>query len=121
MNTNDQLVKWFVTDDAGTSSRAIAAQLSGNGSDSKWSDYPCDAGDFGRCYRLLKAVPSFRPRIGEMASRSPQWTVLTEHWDELERLYETDEDAFRSSLHDVLASAPDPRSVDIGGGISIGV
>ena len=52
-------------------------------------DIPYDSDDFGRCYRLLKAVPEWRGRLSEVAAVLPKWAPLVERWDELEDLYET--------------------------------
>jgi hypothetical protein len=90
MNTEKQLIKWFISGNTGISSIAITAQMTGNDTGRDFSDYPLDSADFGRCYKLLQAVPEFRQRISEMAERSPQWAILSKNWDELERLYEQD-------------------------------
>lgn len=119
MDTKDQLIKWFVSGDTGVSSEAIAAQMTGNTTGRTFGDYPSDNGDFGRCYRLLKAVPEFRGRIGEMAARSEQWAALVECWDELERLHETDGKACYARMKEALATAKDPRRIDIGNGVAI--
>lgn len=47
-----------------------------------------DPADFGRCYRLLKIMPSWRPRLPEVAALFPKWTGLVSAWDELTALYE---------------------------------
>ena len=49
--------------------------------------HPRDPSDFGRCHRLLAAIPEWRARIGEMAGVSSTWKALVTHWDELEALY----------------------------------
>ena len=119
MNTKDQLIKWFCSGDSGVSSTAIAAQMTGNNTGRAFSDHPGDSGDFGRCYRLLMAVPEFRSRISEMAQRSPQWAALVDCWDELEALYETDGSACHKRMKEIQASVPDPRRTDVGNGASI--
>lgn len=73
----------------------------------RWgSDYPHDSGDFGRCHRLLEAVPEFMVRIEEMAQRSPQWAALVEHWDELTKLYLSGGDSMYERMRQILAKAP---------------
>ena len=77
---------WLRGPDTGLSSKTIWRFMMGV----KYGDrdsYPYDPADFGRCYRLLKAFPEWRARIGEMATVAG-WRLLVEHWDELERLYE---------------------------------
>jgi len=78
------LDSWLASDDTGLSSVFMASVLGGF---SRPYAHPYDPGDFGRCVRLLSAVPEFRPRIADMASASPEWKRLVESWDELERLY----------------------------------
>lgn len=102
MDTKDLLIKWLLSGDTGVSSEAIAAHMTGNDVARRWGDHPRDNGDFGRCYRLLKTVPEFRSRIGEMAGRSEQLAVLVAHWDELERLYETDADICYKRMKEFL-------------------
>ena len=48
---------------------------------------PYDAGDLGRCLRLLDKLPEWRARLDEVAEAFPQWRPLVEHWSELESLY----------------------------------
>ena len=86
---NDNLNSWLATGERGISSEAIASKLSGiNIVNPIWATtYPCDPSDFGRCLKLLDAVPEFKPRLPEMMSVHPVWAKLLENWDELERLY----------------------------------
>lgn len=50
--------------------------------------HPHDPDDFRRCYLLLKAIPEWRERIGEMAKVSKVWGSLAESWNFLETLLE---------------------------------
>ncbi len=50
-------------------------------------DAPSDTSDFGRCYRLVKAVPELRehfPKIGKMV---PPFKGILTNWDSLCELY----------------------------------
>jgi hypothetical protein len=93
----DPELEWLLGPDTGfssltifyvlTSEHTIAASarlgLHGRGS------YPHDPDDFGRCYRLLKAIPEWRARLGEVADvYDVVWPELVDAWDELEALYE---------------------------------
>jgi hypothetical protein len=49
---------------------------------------PRDPADFGRCYRLLKVMPSWRDRLSEVSAQFPAWKSLVDTWDELTALYE---------------------------------
>jgi hypothetical protein len=89
--TEQAAIDWIVGSDTGTSSKAIWAHMMGatkTPGHCGWS-YPSDSDDFGRCARLLRLVPAWRARTGEMSPRSPQWAALAAHWDELTELYET--------------------------------
>lgn len=91
------LVAWLLSDDTGISSRAIARHLSRHAGmatpiprEKHWhgnDSHPRDRGDFGRCYRLLEAVPELRSHLAKMAELSPEWAGLVAVWDELESLY----------------------------------
>lgn len=49
---------------------------------------PSDPSDLGRCLRLLRIRPDWRPRLQEVADRFPKWQTLVDHWDEIEALME---------------------------------
>ncbi len=90
------LAAWFAGDDTGLSSRALAALL-GPLVGQEWArdavraadraHTPADSADFGRCVRLLDAVPGLREHLPRMAEVSPTWARLVGRWDELERLF----------------------------------
>lgn len=76
--------RWREGPDTGTSSLAIWHVMMGRTPDR--DDPPWDPSDFGRCHRLLHAIPGWRARIGEMA-KVKGWKRLAPAWDELEALY----------------------------------
>lgn len=81
---------WLNGPDTGASSITICWVLSGNAfvrPSVIQGNYPYDPDDFGRCHRLLHAIPGWRPRIIEVGVLSAEWKALAENWDELERLY----------------------------------
>lgn len=83
-----RLARWFASGDTGISSETIALWMAAGEKLDKWGDgTPSDGADFGRCYRLLRAIPEWRPRISEMAARGGKWPHLVKHWDEVEALY----------------------------------
>ncbi len=86
----NKIIEWFITGNSGISSEAIVAQLMGFDTKRNYDDHPHDDGDFGRCYKLLVAVPEFKPRISEMSKRSKHWAALVKNWDELTTLYTDD-------------------------------
>lgn len=75
--------RWAVGPDTGLSSKTIWRKMMGVPGQ---VDVPHDPDDFGRCHRLLSAIPGWRDRIGEM-STVPGWESLAPAWSELEALY----------------------------------
>ena len=89
---NRGLEAWSRSDDTGQSSKAMAHHLAPMaGLDTYHVNEPkarpYDSADFGRCVRLLDAVPELRRHLLRMAEVSPQWAALVENWEELENLY----------------------------------
>lgn len=82
MTPND----WIAGRDTGVSSKTIWCVMTGTTCLSPGT--PADDDDFGRCYRLLKAFPAWRARLGEMAAAYRSWVPLVPLWPELERLHE---------------------------------
>lgn len=77
---------WIANGDTGVSSETIWSVLTGHPVRS--TGVPFDPSDFGRCYRLLKVMPSWRGRLSEVVAKHPRWSTLVAHWDELTALYE---------------------------------
>ena len=80
------LVAWMASDDTGSSSKYMAAVMSGVPGNYA---HPHDTGDFGRCSRLLDAVPEFRDKMEMMRDKSPQWAALLDAWSDIESLIES--------------------------------
>lgn len=82
-------IAWVTNGDTGISSMAIWAVMMGRPAERRhFGNTPSDPSDFGRCYRLLKVMPSWRARLPEVAAKFPTWAPLVEAWDELTALYE---------------------------------
>ncbi len=81
-----RLVGWFLSDDFGISSCAIVAHMTGLSYESMSA--PSDAGDLGRCLRLLKLIPEWEGRIGEMTKYGRSWQHLVAKWSELKSAME---------------------------------
>lgn len=79
--------EWLLSDDTGTSSKALCARMMGGKPKRNGFNYPSDPSDFGRCYRLLKLIPEWRVRIHEMSDCGSCWKALVEQWDALEKSY----------------------------------
>lgn len=81
-------IEWLFGEDTGLSSRTIAGvMLNVPAAAICYASIPYDAGDLGRCLRLLQKIPEWRPRLEEVAEAFPTWQPLVEHWSELEALY----------------------------------
>jgi hypothetical protein len=97
-----ELVEWLAGRDTGLSSRALLAYMERDVVVAAMNGcfglaYPHDPADLGRCVRLMDIEPSYRTRIMEMASVSPQWARLAAHWHELEALYREEVPEHRGS------------------------
>jgi len=80
-----KLIRWFLSDEPGLSSRAIVAKM--EGIELSYYHHPLDPADLGRCIRLLEWIPEYRTRLNEMREVSQVWANFVDHWDELEALY----------------------------------
>lgn len=80
-------LRWMASGQTGTSSMCLAKIMLGELIVNV--DVPWDSGDFGRCHRLLKAIPEWRARIPLIIDSAPKaWRGLLAAWDDLEILYE---------------------------------
>lgn len=87
--TEGDPIAWLTNGDTGTSSLTIWHLMMGREMPpNRWPSVPLDPSDFGRCYRLLKVMPTWRARLPEVAQRHPKWQPMVQAWDELTALYE---------------------------------
>jgi hypothetical protein len=83
---SDAILEWLGGRDTGLSSTAIA--LTALGKMPKNPNYPRDDGDFGRCYRLIKAAPGAVLALDVLArDGGPVWAALVPRWAEIEVAY----------------------------------
>ncbi len=113
----EKVALWAVGPNTGASSKFMAAWLLGDKSN-KWKSHPHDDCDFARCIGLLNAVPSFRTRIGEMASASPYWAALVKNWAKIEAMPDSDRYAFMRSIL-VPITDKDPKVFRMGKDVTI--
>ncbi len=86
-----KLIHWFASGDTGVSSETMACVASGvPPSKIKYCDGPHDPSDFGRCYRLVKAVPEIRRHFPTIAKKVPAFREILKNWDDLVSIYERD-------------------------------
>ncbi len=113
-------LQWSVGDDTGSSSKAIVAYMTGSKPRDAAHSYPSDAGDLGRCLRLLDLIPEWKPRMVQMGELSPQWAALVDHWEELDRLQRMDGKVYeRMTALLRPAEDKDPAIVRIGDGMTM--
>ena len=78
------IMDWLANSrDTGMSSKSLA--YCALGIPEKWSSYPLDPSDLGRCARLIARVPSVRAAVDKLAERAdqPEWKGLAPEWDRL--------------------------------------
>ena len=80
------LAAWLQSDDTGLSSKWMAHICAGG--PSTLFGYPYDPGDFGRCYRFLRAVPEARDNFYKLKECGAVWAAFVDNWKEMELLYE---------------------------------
>lgn len=86
LSIHQRAVRWMVSGDKGLSSETLWAALMGGEQGPNWT--PSDSHDFGRCYRLLKLIPEWRARLGDVPKVLPDWKQLVAAWPECEALWE---------------------------------
>ena len=86
-DTEIKIADWMVGDDTGLSSRFMARSFLGGLQGGNTPHHPLDPSDFGRCHRLLDAVPGLRDRLSELKGRSEVWDTLIENWPYMTDLY----------------------------------
>ena len=80
-------IDWLMSNDTGTSSETILHVMEKCKPPHMGPDIPYDAGDLGRCMRLLEAFPQYRPRMPEIAKKYPDWQPFVDQWEKLTDLY----------------------------------
>lgn len=90
-----RLLRWFASDDTGSSAKTMARHLAAKAGIGDWvvertggfPDYPYDSSDFGRCVRLLETVPELGLYLPSMSEVSPVWAAIVGAWDGLKAVY----------------------------------
>lgn len=81
-----ELLAWLAGGERGVSSNSIVQHLTGIPAAGRHGmGHPYDPDDLDRCLKLLCKVPELAAEIDGMATASPEWAALIEHWDEITR------------------------------------
>lgn len=89
---------WLDSDDVGMSSKFMAWVLNGGGFSKPQFAYPRDPDDFGRCLRMVRAVPGFEERIDLMLEHGEHWRAVANNWHDWANAYD-DPDCDGSALY----------------------
>ncbi len=89
-----RLGTWLLSGDTGISSETMAGiALGGNPGVERLRsrcDAPHDPSAFGRCYRLVQAVPSIRDDFDRIGASVPAFAGILREWDNLCSIYVRD-------------------------------
>jgi uncharacterized protein (UPF0335 family) len=118
--------EWLDSGNVGASSRCIYQFMRFGGVES--CHYPHDAADFGRCLELLKQVPEWETRLGEMAElpghNGKIWEMIAVNYFELKEIYLQDQGTFNEFywklLHPIEKKSGNVFNLE-GGKVSMGV
>ena len=98
-----RIIQWMFAGDTGVSSETMAAiALNIEKKDTFGYHVPSDASDFGRCYRLVKAVPEIVSAFPYIAKKVPKFAGIFGEWDALCALYEAGTKEKRQQLSNRL-------------------
>lgn len=98
-----KIVAWLCSSDTGVSSKTMVSAITGVPMEDV--DVPHDPSDFGRCHRLLTAVPELREHLALVSKKYPKWNEIIGNWDRLTSLYLRDLSIGRShELYRILRS-----------------
>jgi hypothetical protein len=87
MTVEEKANNWIINGRVGLSSKTMWACLMNVPEFRIY--HPCDAGDFGRCYSLLEAVPEWKEEVyfERLKGLSSEWFNLIKNWDKLTQMY----------------------------------
>lgn len=95
--TVKRIGQWLANGDTGVSSETmVAISMGAVASDETGFDAPYDPSDFGRCYKLVKAVPELRDQFKRIGEIVPTFAGILQNWDELCETFERDAPKGRS-------------------------
>lgn len=86
------IAQWFNTDDTGLSSQYMAYVIDGGKTrlPVQGYEYPRDAGDFGRCLRMVEAC-GLEKKVFLMLTTGHEWRHIATEWESLVGLYKAED------------------------------
>lgn len=86
----EAVVAWLTGGDTGLSSQWMLHVCCDVPFENGWNEGACpyDPSDFGRCYRLIRAIPQVKANMHKLKDSGPVWAAYIENWDQLEAAYE---------------------------------
>jgi hypothetical protein len=97
---NVKSLEWIAGDDVGISSKNIWCVMMG--CKPTWVDIPYDPADFGRCYRLLRLIPDWVPKLYLMAEKYHIWRPMIANWVELTDMYINDDKTMHKMMQVIV-------------------
>ncbi|MBP9794118.1 MAG: hypothetical protein KBC56_08980 [Flavobacterium sp.] len=88
LSVNQKMNFWLANGERGISANTIFQTISGVQALKGNPSHPHDPDDFGRCYKLLQAIPEWRSQMNKLRRLSIAWDNLVENWDKLTEMYE---------------------------------
>ncbi|PHI31203.1 hypothetical protein [Budvicia aquatica] len=102
------LSAWLTSDDTGLSSKFMASVLSGQFITE--NRYPLDPADFGRCVRLIRAVPELEPSLSQMRDFGKEWAAVVNNWSYWTQLYDNKQgEELYKEMKTAYSAAPVPE------------
>ena len=83
------LSAWLASDDVGMSSKFMASVLSGQ-FQAEFA-IPYDPADFGRCVRMIQAVPELQQHFDKMLEHGPMWKAVVGNWAQWSKMLEDEQ------------------------------
>ena len=85
-SVKDRAMWWIANGECGMSSKTMWNCFMDN--KDFQINHPYDPADFGRCWKLLDAIPEWKSKLYKLKPLSEAWNNLVENWDELTLFYE---------------------------------
>ena len=85
MRQFEKLLRYLASRDCGLSAKSIIYRM--NDVIGVYRHHPLDASDFGRIMTMFSLMPDYKLELHHMKDVSPEWVLLVDNWDKLEKLH----------------------------------